>query len=406
MNIGLMRKLDYWLGQPLCFLLSIINGFAKCIGVRKKRDKKRIPQKILLIKLSEMGAIILSYPLIRQIKNAQPSVDIFFLTFKRNKDVFRALGAAIPEQKVITISENSSGLFIIDVLKAIHKIRKEKIDVLIDLELFSRFTAIAGYLTGIPKRIGFHRYTFEGLYRGNLLTHNVLYNPLLHISKIYLSLGPLVWTEKKSTPELNEKVDDDALILPQFTTTKEQQKHLWDKLREYNFNEKDYLLLINPGEGVLPQREWPLNQFIDLAKRFLKETEKNCVIIVGTESGTRKANELFKELKGMRSANLTGKTSLTDLLTLFNIAQVLVANDSGLGHLAALTDIRKIIIFGPESPLVYAPLGENTQIIYSHLPCSPCFSALNHRKSACRDNQCLEDIKVEDVYYAIKNNLR
>ena len=91
-------------------------------------------------------------------------------------------------------------------------------------------------------------------------------------------------------------------------------------------------------------------------------------------------------------------------MELFNIGDILVTNDCGLAHLAALTPIRKFVFFGPETPDVFAPLGDNNTIIYSGFPCSPCLSAFNNRDSMCADNKCLKAINTADVYNIIIKN--
>jgi ADP-heptose:LPS heptosyltransferase len=103
---------------------------------------------------------------------------------------------------------------------------------------------------------------------------------------------------------------------------------------------------------------------------------------------------------------LVNQTELDELLELFSIADILVSNDCGLAHLAMLTPIKEFVIFGPESPQVFGPLTENNYTIYSRWPCSPCLSVLNHRNSACKNNQCLKCIKPEDVYNFILSNTK
>jgi ADP-heptose:LPS heptosyltransferase len=81
------------------------------------------------------------------------------------------------------------------------------------------------------------------------------------------------------------------------------------------------------------------------------------------------------------------------LLALFHRAALLVTNDGGPGQFAALTPIRSIIFFGPETPVLYRPLGLRTHCFHTALPCSPCLTAYNHRTSPCDgDNQCLKRI--------------
>jgi len=103
--------------------------------------------------------------------------------------------------------------------------------------------------------------------------------------------------------------------------------------------------------------------------------------------------------------SLVGKTEVSELPTLFNLSEALIANDCGLAHIAALSAIKKFIIFGPESPQVFRPLGRNNFVIYAQLACSPCLSAFNHRKSSCKDNQCLKAITWENVSNLISQQL-
>ena len=131
-----------------------------------------------------------------------------------------------------------------------------------------------------------------------------------------------------------------------------------------------------------------------------------CLVIVGMKGDPDQKNKAFAQaLKGLPCIDLSGQTTIPDLLTLFNMGAALIANDSGLAHLASLTDIRQFILFGPESPQVFRPISENTEVFYSKWPCSPCMSAYNHRKSTCKDNKCLQAINPQVVYEQIAKRL-
>jgi ADP-heptose:LPS heptosyltransferase len=62
-----------------------------------------------------------------------------------------------------------------------------------------------------------------------------------------------------------------------------------------------------------------------------------------------------------------------------------------------LTELPVLVLFGPETPKIYGPLGTNVQAIYLNLACSPCVSAYNQKRSPCTDNKCMTGIKPEDV---------
>ncbi len=398
-----MRYADYWLGIPLCFTLSCLNATWKVFGFRKMR-RKATPKKIVFIKLSELGAIVLAYPLLRRAKEECPGVKLFFVTFENNRGIFELLGNIVEHDNILTIREDSIWVFISDTFKIVRKMVKERADIVFDLELFSRFTAILTFLSQAHKKMGFYNYTFEGLYRGNFLTHRIQYNPLLHISKSYLSLWQTVNQEKKDSPEMGERIEDKDIALPKAHVPSETTKQIEDKLKEFGITRGNKLFLLNPGEGTLPLREWPLENFVILSE-WLLEDANNYIILAGTKSGFKKAELLCAEVGNRRCLNLVGQTSLPELLALFNMADALICNDCGLAHLASLASIKQFIIFGPETPTVFGPSGEDKWIIYSGLPCSPCLSALNNRDSACKDNKCLRIIKPDDVYKLIERNV-
>lgn len=398
MNIRLLKRIDYWLGIPLCFLLSALNHIQGGLGLRRRRI--RPVKKIAFIKLPELGAIILAYPLISRVKKEHPGAELFFVTFEKNKGLFKLLGGIIPEGNILGIRQ-SCLFFAIDTLKAIAKLRKKKIDIIFDLEFFARFSALFSYLSAAAKKAGFYGYAFEGLYRGNFLTHKIQYNPLEHISRNYLSFARVIADEEKNTPELSENIAKGELVFPRYAPQVALKGKISGKLKELNVScGKDKIFLLNPGEGILPLREWPLDYFLDLSRMILKDSSRR-IIIVGTDHAAEKARLIMERIKDPRCASLVDQTGLEELLTLFHLADLLISNDCGLSHLAMLTDIKKIVIFGPESPRVFAPLGHNTRIVYSNWPCSPCLSALNHRDSNCIDNKCLKAIKPEEVFSLI-----
>jgi len=83
---------------------------------------------------------------------------------------------------------------------------------------------------------------------------------------------------------------------------------------------------------------------------------------------------------------------------LYTMADVLVTNDSGPGHFASMTRIDTVVLFGPETPALYGPLGPNTHTIWAGLACSPCINPFNHRISPCTNNVCMQSISVPQVF--------
>jgi ADP-heptose:LPS heptosyltransferase len=107
---------------------------------------------------------------------------------------------------------------------------------------------------------------------------------------------------------------------------------------------------------------------------------------------------------GERCISLAGHTKLSELPALYSLAAMMVTNDSGPSHFAAASGLPTLVLFGPETPKLYQPLGLS-RAIHAGLACSPCVSASNHRKTACTDNVCMQVISVDEVFAAVNEML-
>ena len=194
MNIDLMRKVDYFAGVPLC---AFMTPFVKLASLFSKKNVLA-PRKVLFIELSEMGSAILVDPAMRKMQTAA-NAELFFVIFKGNAASLCLLNT-VPVANVFTIRENNLWNLAIDSLHFLLWTRKNKIDTVIDLELFSRYSALLTGLCGAVKRVGFHAFYNEGLYRGAMLTHRVAYNPTLHIAKNFIALVNAALASKAERP--------------------------------------------------------------------------------------------------------------------------------------------------------------------------------------------------------------
>jgi ADP-heptose:LPS heptosyltransferase len=162
MKVDIMRKLDYYVGVPLCFLGTIIRKLSALLA----RDKQGTrPRNILLIELAEMGSVILADPAMMKLKR-NLNANLHFAIFQKNSPSLELLNT-IPRENVFIMPD--TGLFDIaaGAIKFLFWGRKKRIDTVIDFELFSRFTALLDGFSGASRTIGFHAFYNEGLYRGD-----------------------------------------------------------------------------------------------------------------------------------------------------------------------------------------------------------------------------------------------
>ena len=394
MNIDLMRKVDYFAGVPLC---ALVTPFVKLASLFSKQNVLT-PRKVLFIELSEMGSAILVDPAMRKMQTAA-NAELFFVIFKGNAASLRLLNT-VPVANVFTIRENNLWNLAIDSLHFLLWTRKNKIDTVIDLELFSRYSALLTGLCGAAKRVGFHAFYNEGLYRGAMLTHRVAYNPTLHIAKNFIALVNAALASKAERPYSKTIIDDSEIKLARAPVIESEITAMRERIREElpSYDEMRHrIVLINPNASdLLPQRRWMPEHFVTVMHDLLANSEDLLVLITGAPAEREQAENLKKQVAHERCVNFAGKQKLEELPALYQMAELMLTNDSGPGHFSSVTDLRTFVLFGPETPLLYGSLGNSTPI-YAGLACSPCVSAANHRKTPCKDNVCLQVIKPETV---------
>lgn len=399
MNVDTMRRIDRMAGVPLCAVATV---FSRLRDLFRGRSTPKI-QRILFVELSEMGATVLAQPAMR--KTAERlCAELFFVTFTRNVGSLELL--RFPSANVFTISDASIFSLVRDTLAFLRWTRRMRIDTIVELELFSRFTALLSGLSGAERRVGFYRFYNEGLYRGEMLTHRVAYNPHIHIAKNFIALVDALLAPEPTVPYSKTMIGDNQIKVEIAPVSSEASAEMLTQIRGVAAFDPPLhrLVLINPNASeLLPHRRWMPDRFAQLIRRILAAHEDVVVLITGAPEEREQAERLAAVI-GPRCVSFAGKSGLAQLPALYAHAALMVTNDSGPAHISAAAGLPTIVLFGPETPKLYQPLG-NSHPIYAGLACSPCVSAHNHRKTACTDNVCMQAIDVDEVYAAVSEVL-
>lgn len=389
MDINIQRKIDRMVGVPLCWAFSCLNLFVK----RGAEGQK--PSRLLVILLSEMGSLVLARPMFDLLREKYPLARIYVLCFRRNRPFLEILDM-VPSEDILTVREESLGALIEDTISFIGKARRERIDTVIDCELFSRVSSIYSFLSGAEVRVGFAPYTQEGLYRGSFINRPVLYNPYHHISHQFINLAEAI--DSNQSPRLKRRIGGSDLKLPKIKIEQAEREQFAESLKAHfpSLSGRS-LVLLYPSGGLLPVRAWPLENFCVISERLVREG--HAVGIIGMKSDKAQAQQILRYCRSEFCVDMTGYThSVRELVTLFHFASILITNDGGPGHFASVTDLPCVVLFGPESPVLYGPLSHKCIKLHVPLSCSPCLTAYNHRNSPCDgDNQCLKCIGPEEV---------
>ncbi len=399
-SVNTMRAIDHWVGVPLCAIASPIVALMDAIKNIFSRDPQS-PKRLLFIELSEMGSAILVDPAMR---NAQArGAELFFLIFKSNRASLTLLNTVKPEN-IFTIDSSSLGGLIKDTLRFLIVARFRRIDTVIDLELFSRFTALLTGLCGARRRVGYHIFHGEGLWRGFMLTRKVHYNPHIHITKNFLSLIHAAFAKEIEVPFSKIQIPDSEVKLEQAVINPDVMKKVLSRIEKkaaeagisYTHG-KDRLILINPNASdLLPQRRWAQQRFSELIQAVNQRYPNDLILITGSPAEFVYVDKVRFVANVKNALNFAGQVTFSELPPLYTLSDVMVTNDSGPGHFSAVTPLRTVVLFGPETPALYGSIG-NSIAITANLACSPCVSAANHRKTPCQDNVCMQAITVAQV---------
>ena len=399
-SVNTMRAIDHWVGVPLCAIVSPV--IALIDGIKNVFNRgPETPKKLLFIELSEMGSAILVDPAMR---NAQArGAEIFFLIFKSNRASLTLLNTVKPEN-VFTIDSSSLGGLIKDTLLFLLLARKHRIDTVIDLELFSRFTALLTGMCGARRRVGYHIFNGEGLWRGFMLTRKVHYNPHIHITKNFISLIHAAFAQKIEVPFSKIEIPDSEVRLEQAIINPSALEKVGERIEKlakeadiHYVPRKNRLILINPNASdLLPQRRWAQQRFSELIQAIHQKYPDDLILITGSPAEFAYVEKVRAVANVKNALNFAGQVSFAELPPLYTLSDVMVTNDSGPGHFSAVTPLRTVVLFGPETPALYGSVG-NSIAITANLACSPCVSAANHRKTPCHDNVCMQAITVPQV---------
>lgn len=315
-------------------------------------------KKILIRFPNWLGDIVMSLPIIEALKLKFPQAEIHALV----KIPFDEILKSDPRiDTVISFNKPSSFFQKLKSMALAKRLKPQNYDLCICLTR-SISSVLPLYLGGIKQTIG-----ASGFLGSFFLTNPIKLDKTLHQRQQYLSfLKPL------------------GIKHPCEFTTLNKPSYQADFFKNLGLN-KPYILL-HPGASYGSAKTWPLAYFEKLAS-YLLEMDKYTIVFLGDKS------QKSPKLAHPHLLDLTGKTSLNDLLILMAYADLVICNDSGPMHLADGLNVKLLAIFGPTNPTLTGPKNHHSEFIFNKTPCGPCF------KRICPlDHQCMRQITPEIIW--------
>lgn len=341
--------------------------------------------RILFIRMSAIGDIILTTPLIRAAKARFPEAEVDFLTKQEHQELL----AHHPLLHRVIGFDAGQGLA--GLLGLAWELRKEHYDLVVDLHSNPRSILVRSFCGAKTKRRS-RKYSLER----RLLSWfgvNLLKNAVPVAERYFTALADFGISPNGDGPEIYLSKEDSQKAEKILA-----EAGLWGRR----------VIGLAPGASRFT-KIWPAKNFAEAGYKLAKDLNAG-VIILGGEEDREVSAQVFSGLKAAgveKALNLAGKLSILESAAVIRSLELLVSNDSALMHLATAVQTPVVAIFGPTTKeLGFFPYSQKAAVAQKEgLNCRPCSL---HGDSACREKhfRCMTEISPETVVDAAEGLLK
>ena len=364
--------------------------------------------RILLIKLSAMGDVVQTIPVLNKLRRRYPAAQLDWLTTPPIAELLR-FNPAINDVIEFGRDEWAAPWRLrpfVSSARLAAKLKRSRYDLVLDLQGQLR-SAIFARATGAAARIGFdrprrqawrassrkipdnaRRHAWQGAREGSWLAYTdpiPLPNIDIHPVDRYLGLGPMLGLDD-GAPDFSFPIPPAAVVRI-------------DALLDFYGVAKTKLIAMAPGT-IWETKRWRRDGFAECARHFLGNGF--AVALIGSPGERAVCEEVATLAPG--AINLAGETTLSELAALIRRSALCISNDSGPMHLAVALGRPVVAIFGPTDPVWAGPYHRDGAVLRADLPCSPCYLRLLRQ---CRHRHaCMSDIGAAQVIERAERVLR
>jgi heptosyltransferase I len=354
--------------------------------------------KILLIKLSAVGDVVHTLPVLNKLRRRYPNAQLDWLVTPAIGELLRHHPAL---DNVIDFMRDTSAPpwawpALTSYARLAAKLRPTGYDLVIDLHGQSR-TAFLAFATGAPVRIGFdkqraevwansrkvtdefRKHAWQGAREGAWLfyTHRIPLPTLdVHVIDHNLSVGKLLGCDASAA--------DFSFRIPQAAHDRVEAL-----LRRRGVANKQFVIVAPRGNWET--KRWPDEKSADVARYFLRRGY--AAIVVGAPRERDVGANIARLAPGV--TDLTGETSISELAALISRAAICIAHDSGPMHLAVALGRPVVALFGPSDTVWAGPYHRENAVVRADLPCSPCY--LRRLDNCAHGHACMNDLPSQAV---------
>ena len=161
-------------------------------------------------------------------------------------------------------------------------------------------------------------------------------------------------------------------------------------LAHYGVQSDRKLIALCPGSINSRAKRWPAESFAALADLLIDRQAQ--VLLIGSPEESEVSIEVVRRMRH-DPIMLTGNTTLSQVIEVLDIVDLLITNDTGPAHIAAALGRPTLVIFGPTNPLTTHPFSSSSEILRHPPECAPCML-----RDCPIDHRCMTAISPAEVF--------
>ncbi len=342
-------------------------------------------KNILFVRTDRIGDVVLTTPTVKILREAYPQASISILVSPLTSDLVQG-NPYLNEVIVDDRAKTHKGL--LGFWRLVNLLRRRKFDLAIIFHTKKRTNLLCA-LAGIPYRTGYRNDKF-----GFLLTHPIV--DTRHLGEKHEVEYCLDVLRSLEIP-VDKFFKDYDLFVP---IKKESESWLKEFLLKNNISDQDILIAIHPAASD-PAKQWPSKRFAELIDSLIERYHAKIVLV-----GTSSTQPIVKEILNLTQASsnlifdLSGLTTVSQLVSLLKRGNLLVSNDSGPVHIAAALGTPVVSIFTRNQPGInperWKPLGSKSRVV-----CVPPNPKTSFKKAQPLSSEYSQLIQTQEVLEAV-----
>ncbi|MBI4845392.1 MAG: glycosyltransferase family 9 protein [Candidatus Omnitrophica bacterium] len=390
---------NYWISRideaiRLATQLILNKYIIGLIRLPVKLFKKHAPyKKILIVCTHGIGDTIMQTPLIELIKLKFPDAHLTALTTPVNAEILR-FNTSIDQ--MIFYPKTNRNRFSFEELCFTIK------------HFFHGFDLAVLDHSGSTLRNKFLAIIFGSRYiiadsqtspESNIMADELIFEDNKHTHRVFINLATLIKSTLKNIPPFDYSPKQSMHI------SNEERKFADNFLLENNLHNKK-LIAVHIGCGAgwhSISKRWGVGNYSELIDRIQKKFPETSVLVF---KGPYEEDENFTPFQERKGVLIVDSYQLRKVASIIERCALMIANDSGIGHMAAALNIPVISLFGPTNEFEVKPFSENAVVIRSSHNCPFCYGGKTYLKACQKEITCMKSLQTDKVFLAVEKQLR